>query len=217
MFIPFLKAFGLILLYMLALAAIVWPLTLWVADDLGSILILVLGTTVVAIAGFVPFLNGVIKRAFRFAGQGEPVPEPELRSALLSVNQFDVPVMVEERKGKLVATWKYVDARWWELLAKAGLIKSYELHIKLDAAHHRATLIDVTRSVSWGAGPTDVRLRGGFFRGVVSSYEIGKQWGIKENFELGTIYDYRFEPQEIKTSFMNTILQRGWDVRFGMW
>jgi len=161
-------------------------------------------------------LDKVAKRVFRFKGEGEPVSETELRAQVQAINEFDAPVMVEERKDKLVATWKYVDAHWWELLAKAGLTKVYELHIKFDNAQHLVTLIDVTKSVSWRAGPTEVRLRGGFFRGIMLAYEIGKQWGIKENFELGKVYDYKFVPQEIKMPILNSILRSGWDVRFGI-
>jgi len=102
-------------------------------------------------------------------------------------------------------------------LARAGLKKIYELHIKFNDAKKEATLIDVHKSVSWRAGPSEVQVYGGFSRGTSFAYEIGKQWGIKENFELGSIYDYQFSPQEIKNPVMNSILRNGWAVRFGMW
>ena len=49
------------------------------------------------------------------------------------------------------------------------------------------------------------------------AYEVGKQWGIKRNFEVGKIYDYKFVPSEIKLPILNSILRSGWDVRYGMW
>jgi hypothetical protein len=49
------------------------------------------------------------------------------------------------------------------------------------------------------------------------AYEIGKTWGIAESFQLGTVYDYRFVPKEIKVPIMNSILRSGWDLRFGIW
>jgi hypothetical protein len=216
-FVRFLQVFGLILFYMLVLAAILFLVILWAGDDATLILGMTLVMLVLSIAAFIPYLDWVTKRVFRFPGEGDAVSGAELRAAILAINQFDVPVMVEDREDRLVATWKYVDARWWELLAKAGLTKTYELHMKLDDAQHLVTLIDVNKSVSWGAGPTGVRLRGGFFRGVIWAYEIGKAWGIKDSFHPGKIYDYRFVPQEIKMPIMNSILRRGWDVRFGMW
>jgi hypothetical protein len=47
--------------------------------------------------------------------------------------------------------------------------------------------------------------------------EVGKQWGIKENFALGKVYDYKFVPTEIKLPVLNTILRSGWDVSYGLW
>ena len=213
----FLTVFGLMLLYMAVLAGILLLVILLVGEENDTlILITVLVMMVLAVVIMVPYLDQVAKRVFRFEGEGQPISETELRAQIQAINQFDAPVMIEGRKDKLVATWKYVDARWWELLAKAGLTKVYELHIKFDNAQRLVTLIDVTKSVAWRAGPTSVRLRGGFFRGIMLAYEIGKQWGIKENFELGKVYDYRFVPQEIKMPILNSILRSGWDVRFGI-
>jgi hypothetical protein len=180
-------------------------------------LLVVLSMLVLSFGGFFPYLDWASKRVFRFQGEGEPVSETTLRAHIRAINQFDLPVMVSERGHKLVATWKYVDARWWELLAKAGLTKAYELHIKFDRTRHFVTLVDVTRSLSWRVGPTQVQVGWIGFRGLAFGYEIGRQWGIKESFELGKVYDYRFTPQEIKMPIMNSILRDGWDVRFGIW
>jgi len=125
--------------------------------------------------------------------------------------------MVTEENGRLVVTWKYVDAKWWEIIAKSGLTKVYQLHIKLNVRKKEAILIDVKKDVSWGVGPTKVRLSGGYFRGIVTGIEIGDQWGIKENIHLGKIYEYKFQPSEIRTPIMNTILKSGWNMRLGIW
>jgi hypothetical protein len=180
--------------------------------------------TLLLVIGFVPWLDFAAKRVFSFRGEGAPLPIDKLRALLLSVNDWvDAPVQVTQRTrqrggpGTLVITWRYVDARWWELLAKAGLTQLYELHVRLDEANHRATLIDVTKSVQWRAGPADVRVRGGWFRGLLFEFEIGHQWGMRENWQLGEIYAYRFVPTEIKLPVLNTLLRSGWDVRFGLW
>jgi len=166
---------------------------------------------------FLPYLNITTRRIFHFPGEGMPITEAALREELLTVNEFDAPVMVTERGDKLIFTWRYVDARWWELLSKAGLTQIYELHVKLDDERKTAVLIDVTKSVSWRAGPEGVNIGMFGFRGVNFSYEVGKAWGIRENFTPGKIYDYKFSPQEIKNPVLNSILQNGWQVRFGMW
>jgi hypothetical protein len=217
MAIRFLKAFGLVILYMAAWAV---PILLWIVlwgENDAAIVTGLLVAMVLCMLGFIPCLDWVAKKVFAFAGEGEPIPAEELRALIKGINEFDVPVMVQEKQNRLVVTWRYVDAKWWEILARAGLEKVYELHIKLDEAKKQATLIDVLKSVSWRAGPSEVRLHGGFFRGVSFAYEIGKAWGIKENFQLGALYDYKFSPQEIKNPVVNSILRSGWSVRFGIW
>lgn len=213
----FFAVFGLVMLFMAVLAVMLLAVILLVGDNESAILVAVLVILVIGIGAFLPFLDWAIKRVFHFPGEGTPIAEADLRARIQALNRFDGPVMVQERKKKLVATWKYVDAQWWELLAKAGLTRVYELHMKFDAPSKTVTLIDVTKSVSWRAAPTEVRLRGGFSRGVILAYEIGKAWGIQRSFQPGKIYDYRFVPQEIKNPVLNTILRAGWDVRFGIW
>jgi hypothetical protein len=144
----FLTALGLILLYMVVLALILFLAITLAGDDETALLIIILAALVVSFGAFVPYLNWAIKRAFTFRGEGQPVPLGELRAQIEAINEFDAPVMVEERKGKLVATWKYVDARWLELFAKAGLSKSYELKMKFDEKRHTVTMVDRTTEAS---------------------------------------------------------------------
>ena len=68
-----------------------------------------------------PYLDFVAKRVFRFTGEAKAVSEKELRTVIKGINHLDAPVVVQERGRKLVVTWKYVDAKWWEVLA-------YEFH-----------------------------------------------------------------------------------------
>jgi hypothetical protein len=213
----FLTVLGLVLLYMVVLALILFVAITLAGDDMTAMLIIMLVALVVSFGGFVPYLNWAIRRAFRFHGEGQPVPLEALRAQIEGINEFDAPVMVEERKGKLVATWKVVDARWLELFAKAGLTKSYELHMKFNEARHMVTMVDRTKEASWRVGVGGGAVSGSASQGVVMVFEVGKQWGIKENFELGKIYDYKFVPSEIKLPILNSILRSGWDVQYGMW
>jgi hypothetical protein len=208
---------GLILAYLTAWGVVLFLIIAILGDNDNAILVAVLTLFVVIVAAFVPYLDRATKRVFRFAGQGQPLAPAALRAEIQAINEFDAPVMVEERRGKLVATWKYLDASWWELLAQAGITKIYELHIKFDDTQRLVTLIDVTKSVAWRASPTQVRIGFFGFRGVMFAYEIGKAWGIRQNLTGGKLYDYKFVPQEIKMPILNSILRRGWDVRFGLW
>ncbi|NQV00119.1 MAG: hypothetical protein HQ538_05225 [Parcubacteria group bacterium] len=180
-------------------------------------LIIIFSSLAVTFATFLPYLNFASKIAFSFKGEGEPVELEELKEKMKEINSLDTPVMVSEKKKKLIVTWKYVDSKWWTVFSKNGLREVYELHVKFNKKKKRVTLIDVTKSVQWKAGPGEVKLRGGFFRGIAMEYKIGKSWGIKENFELGKIYDYKFVSSEIRNPVLNTILRSGWNVNFGMW
>jgi hypothetical protein len=215
----FLKACVYVLIYLAIWAIILFAGIKIIKPTSNDIRILYFGLScmILMFITFLPFLNFTAKRSFYFKGQGTPASYADLKKAILSTNDCNVPVMVIEKKGQLIVTWKYVDAKWWETIAKAGLTKAYQLHIKLDEYKKEATLIDVEKNVLWGAGPTQVRLSGGYFRGIAVGIEVGDQWGIKENFHLGKIYDYKFQPSEIRTPVLNTILKRGWDVRLGMW
>lgn len=213
----FFVVFLAICLYMLLWVLPVGLAVLLTGGSEEAALVIVLATLVIFPITLIPFMQIVAKRVFYFKGEGSPVPENALRALIVSINDLDAPVMIQEKGDRLLATWKYVDARWWEILAKAGLNQVYELHMKLDAEKKTVTMIDIHKSVSWRAGPSQVRLQGGYFRGISLTHKIGKQWGIKENFELGKIYDYKFVSDEIKYPIMNTILRNGWDVRFGLW
>jgi hypothetical protein len=172
-----------------------------------------------AVIFFFPALILLIRKIWFFPAESgkQAVSLDKLREEILSINDFDAPVTAKEEKpNRIRLTWKYVDAKWWEILKKAGLHKTYELIIILDESTHTARLIDVTKAISWGAGPTEASASWVGTRGIIFALEIGKAWGIKENFSLGKIYDYRFNPSEIKNPVMNTILRRGWNVQFAI-
>ncbi len=218
MFPRFLTAFGLVLAYLAAWAVVflVWIL-LWRDSNEAVLVVGILAATAVLLAAFIPYLNFVAKKAFGFVGKGEPVGENELRALLLTVNDLAAPVSVRDLGKELVVTWKYNDTKWWELLAKAGLKQLYELHIKLNGRKKEAVLIDVLKTVSWRAGPTEVSVQASGFRGIYAGCQAGAGWGIQETFALGETYAYKFDPQEIKGPIMNSILRSGWTVRFGIW
>jgi len=167
---------------------------------------------------YLPWFFWITKKVWFFKSDAvEPWPYAELKKELLNINNFDAPVTVTEKKpNHLIITWKYVDAKWWELFKKAGMTGNYRLHIVFSPEKHEARLIDVETRMNWSAGPTGFHQGFTFFRGIMMQFSIGKAWGIRENFSLGKIYDYKFVPGEIKSPVMNTLLRAGWDVRFAL-
>jgi len=183
----------------------------------GGFLMFVLVSTVVLLIGFLPYLNFSAKRAFYFKGEGPPLAMEELRKSILAINLASAPVMVMEKGREIIVTWNYLDAKWWEILAKAGFEKVYELHVKFNDAEKEVILIDVLKNVKWRLGPGHTKVSGGYFRGICAGFERGQRWGIKEDFRLGKIYDFKFSPSEIRNPVANTILNSGWSIRLGMW
>lgn len=203
----------LILLYMAVLCVPMYFVTWLDGDMIGFGILAVL---MVSFATFPFVLDCITKAAFYFRGSGVPMALVDLRKQIMEVNFHDLPIVAKEKGEKISVTWKYLDAKWWEVLSKQGAQRSFELVIHLDEKNHLATLVDISRSIRWGAGPSSVRFGFSFFRGVSLSRSQGAAWGIKESFTLGKIYQFRFSSDEIHDPVMNTILQAGWNVRFGL-
>ncbi len=214
----FILGFLMICLYMALYAVVMLIYIQFVMGGLSGEVLMV-GNAIVfggAFVFFLPWFFWSTHVVWFFKGEGSPVPLEKLRAEILAIRALDIPITVVEKGQAISVTWKYQDAKWWEFFAKAGAQQSYELLIKFNEAKKEVRLIDITRSMHWRAGLSDLSFGFGFFRGIVMQYEIGKAWGIRENFTVGKIYDYSFNPSTIKTPVMNTILRAGWNVRFGM-
>ncbi len=166
---------------------------------------------------YFPWFFWTTQKVWFFRGEGNPVPLEELRKEILSINNYDVPVsVIEDKKGNFKITWRYLDAKWWELFAKTGRRDSYTLLIKFNDKKKEVRMIDIQKTMSWRVGINDLKFHFSFFRGIMFQFSYGKAWGVKENFGLGKIYEYKFNPEEIKGPVMSEILKKGWNVRFSM-
>lgn len=208
-------AFLLIMVYM-GLWAIPLAIVAMLVDE-DVLVWVILGITFVLISTFPIVIDRIGKLAFSFKGTGAPIASEDLCKQIMEINFHDLPIIAEEKGKNIIVTWKYLDAKWWEIMSKQGRQESFKLIIKFDEKRHRVTLIDVITKMRWGAGPSGVRFGFSFFRGIYLNYSLGAAWGIKENFTLGKIYDFKFSSEEIHNPVMNTILRSGWDVRLGCW
>lgn len=214
----FLLIFGLMLVYFLFWFGVTAAGALAVEEvDEAIGVALVLFGIVGFLAALLPFMHWIAGRVYSFPGEGAPLSETAVRQRLLTIATQDVPVTIEKRGDKLVATWRYADARWWNVLSRSGMTKLYELHIRLNDARKTATLIDVHKSVSWRAGPEQVQLRAGFSRGVDLRYERVIGYGWDDAFQFGRVVDYRFKNNDIKNPVLNLLVESGWRVKFGLW
>ena len=161
-----------------------------------------------------PFLlNWIIRTAWFFPGEGEPVLRDVLEFMLLGVNEIPNPVRAEKKGQHIRLSWQVDDPIWCQRMALARLRQQYELTLTFDTTTRTVTLRDRVRPVDFSLCP--VKVRTGLFSSprFFCCVRKGAEFGIS-NFEQTAPEDWRFRPQELKTPVYTTILRNGWNVRF---
>ncbi|MDP1731668.1 MAG: hypothetical protein Q8L54_10955 [Devosia sp.] len=144
-----------------------------------------------------------------------------LRTALLALNRDTAPWHVRDGAPEgvdLVAEWKIVDARWYEIFAKASLGKVFKVLIKFDEQKGEVRAVDQEWTVEWRAGVPVLNLSAEAFRGQKMEVSFGTAFAFKENLSYGQVYEYRFKTSELKTPLREAAAKAGWGwkgVAFG--
>jgi hypothetical protein len=118
----------------------------------------------------------------------------------------------------LIAEWKIVDARWYEIFAKAGLTKAFRIFLKLDDGRKHVRAQDREYEVSWRVGVPTLSIAASGFKGQSTSIQFGTSYGFKESLAIGKQYEYFFKTSEIKTPIQEAVVASGWvykGVAFG--
>ncbi len=152
----------------------------------------------------------------------ERQPVAELRTRLLAVNRETAPFVVRDGAAEgvdLVAEWKIVDARWYEIFAKAGLERAFKVLMKFDEARGEVRAVDQEWQVEWRAGVPELSLAASAFRGQKVVLSFGGAYAFREEDpSYGKVYEYRFSTKELKAPLIEAALQAGWGwkgVAFG--
>ncbi len=161
-----------------------------------------------------------------FTGRKAPAPgtpqadAEELRAAFLALNRSTAPFVVREggpgsspEGADLVAEWRIVDARWYEIFAKAGLSKAAQVLLRLDAAGEvRNVQRDFT--VEWRAGLPHLAFSAEGFRGQKVEMSFGTGFAFREeDLRFGKVYDYRFRTSELTGPLQEVATNHGWTWR----
>lgn len=149
------------------------------------------------------------------------LPKAQLREALLALNSDELPWQVRDGAPEgvdLVAEWKIVDARWYEMFAKAGLERVFKVLMKLDEGRADVRAMDEAWTVEWSAGVPVTKREVSGFKG--QSWEMSGEiaFGVKEDLSVGELYRYKFTTDEIKKPLTEAALRSGWNwkgVAFG--
>lgn len=140
-----------------------------------------------------------------------------IKDKIEMINTYDLPVVVEKQSDKkYVLTWRYADSKWTEYMSKSGVSHSYKIIVKLNDAKKRATLIEVRRKLKWFVKPTRFKIQGRSFRGISAKYKKGVGWTTIEGFESKE-ENLKFQPSDLRSPLVNSLLDNGWDVRFGLY
>jgi len=148
-------------------------------------------------------------------------PKATLRDAMLALNRPGAPYVVRDGAPEscdLVAEWKIVDARWYEIFAKASLTKVFKILMKFDEAKGEVRSVDQEWTVEWRAGVPAVALSAEAFRGQKVEMSFGTAFAFRETLEYGKVYEYRFKTGEIKDPLQEVAARNGWGwkgVAFG--
>ena len=145
------------------------------------------------------------------------IPQSELRTALLGLNRETAPWQIRaatpNEKCDLVAEWRIVDAKWYEVFGKAGLKSVFKILMKFDAVENEVRAVDQEWSVEWHAGVPALCVAAEAFRGQKVEMSFGTAYGFTEKGTVGEIYNYRFSTGEMKKPIQDAITGAGWSYR----
>jgi hypothetical protein len=148
---------------------------------------------------------------------GTPVlSAQEVRDRIKGLNRPTAPWMIADGATEgvdLIAEWKIVDAKWYEIFAKASLTKVFKIYLKLDEASREVRAQDREWEVSWSAGVPTLSIAASSFKGQEKSFQFGASYGFTEDLGVGQQYKYRFDTSEIKKPLQEGVTSCGWTYK----
>jgi hypothetical protein len=144
------------------------------------------------------------------------LPVEDVRQRLLALNRETAPYQIRDGSAEgvdLIAEWKIVDARWYEIFAKANLTKVFRIYMKFDEAKHEVRAKDEEYTVEWRAGVPSLSLSASKFSGQKTSIEFGTAYAFTEELKPGQVYNYRFNTNEIKKPIQEAVTDCGWTYK----
>ncbi len=156
---------------------------------------------------------GVYRKGLqRTEGKGKPLTKAKLKTLLLKLNKPKHPFTLKSAKDTdLFVEWKIIDAKWIEALGAAFAKKNYYGWVLLDEKTHTARMNEMITEQSLTLSGPSVHGEASFFRGVqLFRKERGYRWGIKPDFSVGEIYNYKFNPNDIKEILRQICNDNGW-------
>ena len=146
--------------------------------------------------------------------------KPQLISNLINASN-DSPYIIEETENGFRMSLNIVDAKWYTLLYKNGIKKTFTIDAKLNEGKQTAATTDTLYTLDWQAGAdaeTFVPKLGGKIgvqKGEVWSYQAGKQYGVGADGQVGETASWRFNSTEAKAWLDGQLKANGWHRTLG--
>ncbi len=164
-------------------------------------------------AGAVPAVTGI-----------QPATTAELRQRLLEIDALNVPltIVAEEGGRRLVATWRFADARWLDLARARQMRYTARVILNLDPQSHIVRVTEQMTHFDAAAGLGDVALEWCTMRGVTFfQVERGRVFGLQFDAngrpQPKLDYAWRFDAQEMKAPLIDAVTHAGWQWRPTPW
>ncbi len=154
----------------------------------------------------------------------QPVTPAELRQRLLAIDSVNVPLTItdEDNGQRLVATWRFADARWLDLARARSMRYVARLILELDPS---APVVRVTEQMTRfdadaGMGGASIEwrtLRGITFFQTERGHVFGLQFDANGRPQPKLDYAWRFDAQEMKAPLIDIVTRAGWQWRPTPW
>jgi hypothetical protein len=161
--------------------------------------------------------------AFEYLGGKKSNPnavdKQTLLNRLLALNDSSKPYhIIKGEDTDLTAEWKIVDASWYGIFRKSGLTEWYKASLLVDETRHTVRCLEEEGSIDWikgtkGLMPALEYEKSGF-RGKILFHKSGAiGFGIKDldTIEVGKIYEYKFDVNDIRKPIVEVIEENGWE------
>ena len=140
----------------------------------------------------------------------------------MAVNDLDVPFSVQRENGRVVAAWRFSDARWLDLARAHGTRRTHRILMELDPEGHTVRPVEQWSLFDASAGRGGASVRWFSARGVMFyQYEHQRVFGLqideRGRFVPQLSHAYTFDLQEMKTPIIEAVTRAGWRWRPTMW
>lgn len=145
-----------------------------------------------------------------------PCSAEEVRTALLSLNQPDVPYVIREGAAEgadLVAEWRMAEPAWQTIFVESQLTRAVRIRMRLIQADHQVRVLEEGWEVTRVGNPPQLKISGSYSRGpdrtVSRNYRVerGNDGGIEAT------ETFRFSAADMRNPLEDVVLKSGWTWR----